>query len=84
MSDEDVGPWTFALPLGVYGIGGDQSGGSESGSGSAVAPLAAHQVPLYDSPDDDTVVVGGLVSGRLSHQAGKKANGKFWYGFYVR
>ncbi|KAL7548161.1 hypothetical protein ACHAWF_011460 [Thalassiosira exigua] len=64
-SDEDEGPWTSALPLGVYGIGDDRGGGgSESGPGSAVTPSAAGQVPLYDSPDDDTNVIDYLVPGR--------------------
>jgi len=57
-ADEDEGPWTQPLPLGVYRIVSRKTpeGSSPSGSGSFVK-----QLPLYDASDSDSTIIDFLV-----------------------
>ncbi|KAL7528975.1 hypothetical protein ACHAXR_002725, partial [Thalassiosira sp. AJA248-18] len=65
VADEDDGPWTQPLPLGVYRIvSGHRGNGSNKQhdnhdavrSGSSVK-----QLPLYDAPDSDSNIIDFLV-----------------------
>ena len=68
VADEDDGPWTQPLPLGVYRIGsGGGSGGDPTGGGVDNTPRGkfegslTKQLPLYDAPDGDSNITDFLV-----------------------
>ncbi|KAL7443181.1 hypothetical protein ACHAXH_006629 [Discostella pseudostelligera] len=49
-TDEDEGPWTQPLPLGVYRVCGDSSM-DDTYAGNHDVGISAKQLPLYDAPD---------------------------------
>lgn len=71
-SDEDEGPWTSPLPLGVYRVSDGRVGGEAGGSPPKKNSASnrnykrqgsfVKQLPLYDAPDEDSNIVDFLVS----------------------
>ena len=61
--DEDEGPWSQPLPLGVYRISGDttSTSGRNADSSSRDAGSSVKQLPLYDAPDSDSNIIDFLV-----------------------
>jgi len=49
-TDDDEGPWTQPLPLGVYRVCGDSSI-DDTYAGNHDVGISAKQLPLYDAPD---------------------------------
>lgn len=56
ITDDDEGPWSQTLPLGVYRITGDACNADNGSTGSSVK-----QLPLYDAPDNDSNIIDFLV-----------------------
>mmetsp|Transcript_5255 Transcript_5255/g.11927 ORF Transcript_5255/g.11927 Transcript_5255/m.11927 type:complete len:1039 (+) Transcript_5255:164-3280(+) len=64
VADEDEGPWSQQLPLGVYQISssGDTSTGDHTvNAKNQDAGSSVKQLPLYDAPDSESNIVDFLV-----------------------
>lgn len=60
VADEDEGPWSQPLPLGVYRVSGDASA-VRNGYGQDNVGSSTKQLPLYDAPDSESNIIDFLV-----------------------